>query len=119
MRKTMVVTLALLFSTIWLQAQAAGQAADNTSTQTLQGCLKYSDGHYRLTDSTGTTYQLSNEANKLTHLVGQQVEVTGKPGVRTTDTTTEPGAGGSTVKEKSVFKVKTVKKIADTCSSGQ
>ena len=112
MRKATMFTLVLLTLAIGLQVQAAAQAAGPT---TIQGCLAYTDGHYRLTDSTGTTYQLSNEANKLTHFVGQWIEVTGKPGVRTTDTTTEPGSGGSTVKEKSVFKVKTVKHLADTC----
>lgn len=117
MRKTLLLTLVILISNVWLQAQDSGQMSGKTSgPTTMQGCLAFTDGHYRLTNSSGTTYQLSNEANKLTHYVGQWIEVTGMPGVRTVDTTSEPGAGGSTVKEQSVFKVKTVKHLADTCT---
>jgi hypothetical protein len=115
MRKATMSILVLLMATVWLHAQPAGQAGGKTSVSTLEGCLQYTDGHYRLTDSSGTVHQLSLEANKLHHYVGQQVQVTGMEGVRTADTTSEPGAGGSTVKEQSVFKVKSVKHIADTC----
>lgn len=113
MRKTMVFTLVLLIFAVWLQTQAAGQTGSNPST--LQGCLSYTYGHYRLTDSTGTPYQLTLEANKLHKLVGHQVEVTGMPGVRTSDTTQQ--GQESSGREVPVFKVKTVKSIADTCSS--
>ena len=115
MRKTMVFTLVLLISAVWLQTQAAGQAGSSPST--LQGCLSYTDGRYRLTLSDGTFRQLSLEANKLHKLVGHQVEVTGMPGVRTSDTTQQ--GQESTAREVPVFKVKTVKSIADTCSAGQ
>ena len=78
----------------------------------LEGCLKFADGHYRLTDSTGTVYQLSNEANKLTHYVGQEIKVTGMMGIRSVDTTTQ---GTESRQKQAVFKVKTVTHIADTC----
>lgn len=114
MGKTLLVTLLLLTSAVWLQAQDAGQTSGKASgPTTIEGCLQFSDGHYRLTDSTGMVYQLSNEANKLTHYVGQQIKVTGAPGVRTIDTTIQGGA--SSVKEQHVFKVKTVTHVADTC----
>ncbi len=118
MRKTVLFTLVLLVSAVWLQAQAAGQASGNTSNpNTIQGCLQYTDGHYRLTHPDGTYHQLSLEANKLHKLVGHQVEVTGMPGERTSDTTQQ--GQESTAREVPVFKVKTVKQIADTCSSGK
>jgi len=114
-RKTLVFTLMLLISAVWLQAQAVGQTGSNSST--LQGCLQYTDGHYRLVHSDGTMYQLSLEANKLHKLVGHEVEVTGMPGVRTSDTSQQ--GQGSSAREVPVFKVKSVKSIADTCSSGK
>jgi hypothetical protein len=112
-RKIVVFTLVLLISAVWLQTQAAGQTGSNPST--LQGCLSYTDGHYRLTLSDGTFRQLSLEANKLHKYVGHQVEVSGKPGVRTSDTTQQ--GEESSAREVPVFKVKTVKSIADTCAS--
>jgi hypothetical protein len=111
-RKTLLLTLVFLTSAVWLQAQDAGKTSSPTS---IEGCLKFSDSHYRLTDSTGTVYQLSNEANRLTHYVGQQIKVTGMMGVRTVDTTIQGAA--SSAKEQSVFKVKTVTHVADTCKS--
>lgn len=115
-RKTLMITLVLLISAVCLPAQDSGQTASKTSSQTtIEGCLQFSDGHYRLTDSNGTVHQLSNEANKLTHYVGQQIKVTGAPGVRTVDTTIQGAA--SSAKEQQVFKVKTVTHVADTCKS--
>ena len=116
-KKTLILTLVLVTSAVWLQAQDSGQMSGKTAgLTTIQGCLKYTDSHYRLTDSTGKVYQLSNEANRLTHYVGQQVAVTGKPGVRSVDTTVQ--GSESSAKQEPVFKVSTVKKVADTCSSG-
>lgn len=117
MRKTFVLTLAVLVSTMWLAAQDSMSKSSSGPT-TIQGCLSYTDGHYRLTDSSGKVYQLSNEANKLTHHVGHEIKVTGAPGVRTVDTT-GAGTGESTVKEQSVFKVKTVTHVADSCTAGK
>jgi len=77
--------------------------------------MQYPKGHYVLTDNNGTPYQLSGQANTLTKHVGQQVEITGTPGVRTVGTTIQGGA--SSTKEQQVFKVKSVKHIADTCTS--
>lgn len=118
MRRTLMLTLMVVISAVWLHAQAAnafwsaGQAASGPTT--LQGCLQYTKGHYFLTDSSGTAHQLSNEANKLQKEVGKQIEVTGMPGVRTVDTTRQ--GLESSAKEEQVFKVKTVKQIADSCT---
>ena len=115
MQKTMMVTIMLLVSLLCLQAQDAGQAAGKTAgLTTIQGCLQYTNGHYRLTEDNGTTHQLQSQANKLTHHVGHEVELTGKETVRTVDTTIQGAA--SSVKEQPVFKVSSVKHVADTCT---
>jgi hypothetical protein len=107
--------LVLLVSVVWMQGRSSAQSSDKSSSPTsLQGCLKFTDGHYRLTDDTGAVHQLSGEVNRLTHYVGKRVEVTGMPAVRTVDTTQEGAA--SSVREQNVFRVKTVKQTADTCS---
>ena len=114
--KLLMFTLVLLVSTLCLQAQDAGQTADKTSgLTTIQGCLQYTNGHYRLTEDNGKTHQLQSEANKLTHHVGHEVAITGKPAIRTVDTTVQ--GSGSTVKEQPVFKVSSVKHVADTCTA--
>jgi len=116
-RKATLFAFAFLIATVCLQAQAVGQAAAKTSKlTTIQGCLSFSNGHYRLTESSGKTWQLSNEVNQLRHHIGHEVELTGMPGERTIDTSQE-GAGESTVKEEKVFKVKSVKHLADTCTA--
>jgi hypothetical protein len=116
MQKTLMLTVVLLISAIGLQAQAMGQAGGNSSASaTITGCLQFTDGHYRLTDNSGKVYQLSGEANKLTHYIGQQVAIAGMPGVRTGDTTVQ--GSESTAKEQAVFRVKTVQHLADTCKA--
>jgi hypothetical protein len=111
-KKKLMFTLVLLVSALWLQGQDAGKTSGLT---TIQGCLQYTHGHYRLTEDNGTTHQLQSEANKLTHHVGYEVAITGKPAIRSVDTTAQ--GSESTVKEQSVFKVTSVKHIADTCKS--
>ena len=116
MQKTMLVTIMLLVSLLCLQAQDAGQTAGKTAgLTTIQGCLQYTNGHYRLTEDNGTTHQLQSQANKLTHHVGHEVELTGQETVRTVDTTIQGAA--SSVKEQPVFKVSSVKHVADTCTA--
>jgi hypothetical protein len=114
MRRTLLLTLLFLLSAAVLYGQDAAQTAAKTSgPTTIEGCLHYTDSHYRLTDDSGKTYQLSNEANRLTHFVGKRIQVTGMPGTRTVDTTTQ--GLESSVAEQSVFKVKTVKGASGTC----
>src|SRR5271169_3543581 len=117
MNKTLILALGLLISAVWLHAQDAGQTMGKSSgLTTIQGCLQYTNGHYRLTEDNGTAHQLQSEANKLTKHVGHEVAVTGKPAIRSVDTSTQPGLE-STVKEEPVFKVTSVKHVADTCTS--
>lgn len=112
MRKILMLALVLLVFAVWLQAQDAGTASSPTS---IQGCLQFAKGHYFLTDSSGTAHQLSGQANKLKAHVGHTIEVTGKPGTRTVGTTVQGSA--SSAKMQDVFKVASVKHIADTCKA--
>jgi len=114
MRKTFMLSLLLSVSAVWLRGQDAGQAPGKTSdVPTLQGCLQNSHNTYTLTEENGTTHQLVGAVNKLGHQVGRQIEVTGKPGMRTADSTLAGGASSAT--EQEVFEVKTVKRLADEC----
>ena len=114
MRKTLVLTLVLLVSAVWLPAQDAGKTSGKTSDlDTIEGCLQRSEGQYSLTDNTGTIHHLTGGASKLSHHVGHEVEITGKPGVRTLDTTAQGTA--STAVVQPVIEVKSVKHVADTC----
>lgn len=114
-RKTLLISLVLVFSTVWLQAQAMGQG-DQSNPSTIQGCLKYRNGHFWLTDSSGKIYQLQSEYNQLQKHNGHEVELTGMETVRTVGTTQQGAA--STSKEQHVFKVKSLKHIADSCTTG-
>ena len=114
MRKTFMLTLVLLVSAVWLQAQDAGKTSGKTSDlDTIAGCLQRSEGQYNLTDDTGTIHHLTGGAAKLKPHIGHEVEITGKHGSRTIDTT--PLGGASSAVVQPVFEVKSVKHIADTC----
>ncbi len=114
MRKTLMLTLILLTTGVCLPAQDAGKASGKTSgLETIQGCLHRSEGEYTLIDDTNTIHHLVGLASKLSHHIGHQVEITGKPGVRTLDATPQGGASGAVV--QAIIEVKTVKHIADTC----
>ncbi len=121
MTKKWMPALALLIFAACLQARAASASEKSQNSgkdaglTTLKGCLRSSDNEYTLTDDTGTTHGLSGAANKLGKQVGHEVELTGKPGIRTVDTTNAGTA--SSAAEQHVFEVKTVKPIADTCTS--
>ena len=112
MRKTLMLTLVLMVSAVWLQAQDAGKTSN---LETIEGCLHHSAGQYTLIDDTNTIHHLVGGAAKLSHHIGHQVEITGKPGVRTLDTTPQGGASAAVVQP--IIEVKSVKHIADTCKS--
>lgn len=119
MCKALRLTLLLVVSAICLQAEMGGGPSDkgqeSSGPTTIQGCLKMFRGQYDLTESNGTSHLLSGAARKLGPLVGHEIKVTGKPGTRTEDTTTAGGA--SSVREYSVFEVKSVMNVADTCKT--
>jgi hypothetical protein len=113
MYKTLILALALLLPAAWLQAQDnMGKAGSAT---TIQGCLSNSNGQYWLTDSNGVKHQLSSHANVLKNHIGHEVAITGVEAVKTTDTTIQGGA--SSAKQIPVFRVQTVKHVADTCKT--
>ena len=80
---------------------------------TMQGCLKYAHGHFHLTDAQGTKHPLKGDIDMLKPHIGHEVELTGKPSVKTTSTTMEGSASTATLHP--VFAVESVKHIADKC----
>ena len=121
MNKTLTLRLALLTFAIGMHtpcnaSSSGGNGAEKAADLiTITGCLRTPAGQYTLIEDDGTPHQLSGGARKLKPHVGHEVEITGKPGIRTYDTT-QAGAASSAVEEK-VFEVQSVKHIADTCKS--
>jgi hypothetical protein len=100
-----------------LGLSAHGYAKENSNnssnTAELQGCLRRSEGQYFLVDRDGVAKVLSNNS-KLKNLAEHEIKVTGKPMIRTIDTT--PPGGASSAIEKPYFEVKTVTEISPNCS---
>lgn len=118
--RTILLTLVLLISAVSLQAQEGSPGLDSwqpldrtAGVTTIEGCLQTYGSHFTLTDHSGRVQQLSLQANKLGSQVGREVEITGKPGLKTIDTTESEIASSAT--ELPVFEVRSVKRIADTC----
>jgi len=112
MRKFLWLAVVLLILVAGLPAQDTDKSSTPT---TLQGCLQFSKHHYVLTDHSGANHELSGYANKLRPQIGREVEITGKPGVRTVNTTV-PGTASSAVLVP-VFDVSSVKRLADACQT--
>ena len=120
MHKTVLLALALLISAVCSPAQQghSSSSADQKNVPgltTIEGCLQSASGQYSLTDSSGKVYQLSGYANKLSRHIGHQVQITGKPGVKTVSDTSYGAA--SSAEQIPVFDVKTVTHVADTCKA--
>ena len=120
MHKPLMFALALLLFALWVPAQEmpsaeATRKAGKAGPVTLQGCLQSSDNQFMLIESDATAHRLAGNGNKLSKEVGHEIEVTGKDEIRTLDTT--PQGGASSVKMITVFQVKTIKQVADTCKS--
>jgi hypothetical protein len=113
MRKTLTFTLLLLLSAACLLAQ--DNMGGSAGPKTIQGCLSNSSGQYWLTESNGTKHQLSSHANVLKNHIGHEVAITGTDAVKTVSTTQQGAA--STAHQIPIFRVQTVKHIADTCSA--
>ena len=110
--KFLMLTLVVISFAVCSLAQDAGKTAGMT---TIQGCLQYTKHHYVLTDSSGKEHQLSGYANKLKAHVGHEVEVTGTEGMHSESSTVEGTA--SSTHQVPVFKVSSLKHVADTCSA--
>jgi hypothetical protein len=116
MRKTLMLTVVLLLSAAWLQAQDNMGKSSGAASTTIQGCLSRDGSYFYLTDSSGKKHHLVGyNAKQINEHVGHTVEITGTPTIKTTDTTVT--GNESTAKETPVFKVKSVKHIADTCKA--
>ena len=123
MRKTVLLVLMFVVPVLCSQAQSdkpspdAAQASGKASElPTLTGCLQSSMGTYQLVEEDGTSHELSGGARLLKHHVGHEIEVSGKPGTRTSNSTQAGGA--SSVVVHAVFEVKSVKHLADKCQQG-
>ena len=120
MRKTLLLPLMLLVPVFWLQAQEGHPGADiwlappSNFPTTIDGCLQSSGGHYRVTDKDGTVYDLTGNTARLSRYAGHQVEITGKPTVRTLNTTVKDAA--STAEELPALEVKSAKEISGACN---
>jgi hypothetical protein len=119
MRTTQPLILLLSMCAICTQAEPVSPASDKdhqSETQTtMQGCLHIDSSQYILTEANGTSHLLSGAAKQLGRLVRHEVELGGKPGIKTSDTTSV--GGGSSVAEYVVFEVKTVKDLGAECKS--
>ena len=114
MRKTLVVLVLLLCAVCMLAQDNMGKSSATATT--IQGCLSRDAGYFFLTDSSGKKYHLVGyNAKTIAEHVGHTVAITGTPAVKTSDTTQE--GLESSAKEQRVFKVQSVKHIADTCKA--
>jgi hypothetical protein len=121
MYKTLLLSLVLLTSAAWLQAQAYPQSAPTQTPDgksgymTVEGCLQGSDGNYTLTADSGTMYQLTGNTAELKDHVGHQVQITGMTsGSSAAGSSSESAAGGP---QQATLEVKSMKHIAKTCKS--
>jgi hypothetical protein len=113
-RKTLMLSVILLIATVSLPAQDSANTTGKTGDLiTVEGCLQHAEGQYTLVDSTNTLHHLTGGGSKLGHLIGREVEVTGKLGTRTLDTTAQGTASNVVIQQ--IIAVKSVKQTADTC----
>jgi hypothetical protein len=119
MPKTMMLALALLFSTAWLAAQnqypqTSPSQSGTAGSTTIQGCLQESNGNYTLTSDSGMTYQLQGSSSTLSKHVGHEVRITGS-------TSSAGGSSSATTGEASgksqELTVDNLKHISKTCSN--
>ncbi len=109
MSKILLLTLVVLSFALCSLAQDAGMT-------TVQGCLQYTKHHYVLTDSSGKEHQLLGYANKLKAEVGHEVAVSGTEAMHSESSTMD---GASSPHQVPVFKVSSVKHVADMCAAGK
>jgi hypothetical protein len=117
MRRTLMLTLALLISARWLQAQegvpGVNVGAAATYPPTIEGCLTNSSLRYMVIGRDGMVYNLTGSTARLGRYVGHEVQITGRPTVRSFSTT-EKGIASS-VEEISALEVRDVKELSQTC----
>jgi hypothetical protein len=128
-------------SSVGSQTSAGDQAkASADANNTIRGCLSGSAGSYTLTDNaSGKSYNLTGKTDDLSAHVGQEVEINGASASASTggamgssasnpsgsassnagasSAAGAPSASGAGQAVASSFDVKSVTKIADTCSN--
>ena len=95
------------------QANGDKSSAAASGYEVIEGCLREAGVQYTLTSKDGVLHHLSG--GKLRPYVGHEVELSGKPSIKTVDTTVSGAA--SSAKEIPIFVVKSVKDIAPSCQS--
>ncbi len=101
------------------QSSESSPAAQNSSSgqESISGCLNQSGTAYTLTDSqTGTVYKLTGDTSHLSGHVGHEMQLTGQAENRVNEDATGAPSGNSG--RPPVFRVSTVKHIADQCGPG-
>jgi Protein of unknown function (DUF5818) len=119
MPKTLMLALALLFSTAWLAAQnqypQTNPSHSGTAGQTtIQGCLQESNGNYTLTSDSGMTYQLQGPSSTLSKHVGHEVRITGS--ASSAGSSSSETSGEASGKSQETLTVDNLKHISKTCS---
>jgi hypothetical protein len=120
MRSISLLAVLLLAISLSLSAQSGDPGADKLQAppdvpNTIHGCLQRSGFQYNLIEDSGKSLLLTGDTGKLRHLGGHQVEITGKPTVKTINTTEQWAA--STVEEIPAFEVNSAKLVSKACSS--
>jgi len=119
MTKTLLLTLSLLVSAVWVQAQShypptGSQTGTTASGQTtVQGCLQGANGSYTLTDNTGMTYQLQGDNSKLRAHVGHEVQVSGS--IAPASSASSPAGASTAGTQQVILEVHNMKHISTTC----
>lgn len=123
MYKTLLLSLVLLTSAAWLQAQAYPQTAPTPATgehsgqMSVQGCLQGSGGNYTLTADDGTTYQLTGQTSDLSAHVGHEVQITGKTSASSAASESSAASSGASAAGGATLDVKSMKHVSKTCKS--
>ena len=108
-----LLTLVALAAHASAQSEAAPPTDKNAVSAEIQGCLRRYQGQYILVDKANTFEWLSSYRG-LKNLLDHEVRLTGKPAMRTIDTT--PWGGASSVKEQWYFQVKSAEDVAPNCA---
>ena len=122
MRGTLMLALVLVVSAPWLQAQVGipgreGLDSDQNYPPVISGCLERSGFYYAVVGTDGTAYDLTGSTTRLSHYVGHEVEITGKPTVVSVSTTMIHAA--SSVEEYPALEIKTVKELSGACNASK
>ena len=119
MRKTQLLILLLLGSSLGLQAQEGHPGADiwlaPAGPRHCPRVLIQLGGHYTVKGKDGTLTDLTGNTARLRHYVGHEVEITGKPTIRTLDTTVIHAA--STAEELPALEVKSAREVSKMCDA--